>query len=51
MIWKNQVGVGIRIGSSLETSSVEQLTFKDIDIAKMTWEVILWRYHIRIGPM
>ncbi|WP_223581017.1 hypothetical protein [Sphingobacterium sp. GVS05A] len=37
MIWKNQVGVGIRIGSSLETSSVEQLTFKDIDIAKMTW--------------
>lgn len=37
IVWKGQVGVGIRIGSSLETSSVEQLHFKDIDLVKMTW--------------
>jgi len=37
IVWKGQVGVGIRIGSSLETSTVEQLHFKDIDLAKMTW--------------
>lgn len=37
LIWKGQVGVGIRIGSSLETSAAELLSFKDIDIANMTW--------------
>ncbi len=35
MIWKTQVGVGIRIGSSLETSAVENLGFKNIDLVKM----------------
>ncbi|MBZ4189289.1 hypothetical protein [Niabella beijingensis] len=37
MIWKSQVGVGIRIGSSLETGEVKNLSFKNIDLAKMTW--------------
>ncbi|MCF3110585.1 hypothetical protein LL912_17495 [Niabella sp. CC-SYL272] len=37
MVWKSQVGVGIRIGSSLETSAVENLSFRNIDLAKMTW--------------
>lgn len=35
MIWKGKVGVGIRIGSSLETRAVKNLHFKDIDIVKI----------------
>jgi hypothetical protein len=35
LIWKNQVGVGIRIGSSMEASEFSDLYFKNIDIANM----------------
>lgn len=35
IIWKGRVGHGIRIGSSLETSAVKNLHFKNIDIVKI----------------
>ncbi len=35
IIWKGKVGHGIRIGSSLETSAVKNLHFKDIDIVRI----------------